>query len=419
MSLTATLPASPGVTAFDLLTAPLPAPRDPGAPLRLLDITKYFGPDTGGIRTYLVAKAEWLASQAGISGVLVIPGPADAVIDDAGRRYEIQGPRMPGQRTYRWLLNVAKLRRIILHERPTLIEIGSALLVPSITRRANRAWGAPMVWFYHTHLPRIVNPAGALGSWPRRLIERLAWWHVRHTAAHCRATFAASETIARELESHGVAQVRRVRLGVDLDLFNPARRQRAPAVRARLGVPDGPLAVFAGRFTPEKQLATVLAAWPVVHARTGATLVLMGHGPIEADLRVRHPHPGILWQPFETDRSLVADVLAAADLYVAPGPAETFGLSALEALASGTPILSVDSGGAAELVARSGAGRRYAPGDATECATQAMALLPLEAENLRSLARQYAETRHAWPVVLADLAAEYRMVSERPAVVTA
>jgi alpha-1,6-mannosyltransferase len=181
-------------------------------------------------------------------------------------------------------------------------------------------------------------------------------------------------------------------------------------------VPDGALAVFAGRFTPEKRLETVLSAWPAVHASTGASLVLMGHGPIEEALRARHGHPGIVWHPFETDRSRVADVLAAADLYVAPGPAETFGLAALEALASGTPILSVDRGGAAELARKSGAGRCYQLGDVLDCAAQAVALI--QAAPLRAEARHCAEARYAWPVVLADLFAQYRAVIEPEARVT-
>ncbi|MEP6473566.1 MAG: glycosyltransferase, partial [Gemmatimonadota bacterium] len=313
-----------------------------------------------------------------------------------------------------WLLDTRKLRRILEHERPTLIELGSSLLVPAVTRWASRGLDIPTVWFYHTHLPRIVNPAGSHGPVWRRIVEQLAWWHVRRTAAASSATFAASETIAAELERHGVHSVRRVRLGVDLDRFHPDRRIRTAELRRRMQLPAGPLAVFAGRFTPEKQLETVLAAWDQVRARTGAALVLLGHGPIEPSLRSRFSQDGIFWRSFETDRSRVADLLAAADCYIAPGPSETFGLSALEALASGTPVLSVDTGGTAELVANSGAGRLYQLGDVAGCVAQAVELLGGAAASLRIQARAYAESRHAWPVVLADLLDQYRGVLSAP-----
>jgi alpha-1,6-mannosyltransferase len=397
------------VPAFDLLTAELPAPLGSAASLRLLDITKYFGPDTGGIRTYLLAKADWLAGHPEVAQVLVVPGETDALADGVGRIYRIHGPRMPGQRTYRWLLDSRKLRRILRHERPSLVEIGSALAVPFVTRRANRGLDIPLIWFYHTHLPRIVNPAAQDGTLWRRLVERILWWHVRRTSAGCRATLAASETIARELEQKGVSGVRRVRLGVDLQCFHPDRRADRELVRARLDLPPGPIVVYAGRFTPEKRLETALEAWPSIRRVTGASLVLAGHGPDEERLRARYRHDGIHWQPFEPARPRMADLLAAADCYLAPGPAETFGLAALEALACGTPVLSVDRGGAAELVQRSGAGHLYPVGDSAACAREATALLA-ESAQLRPKARAYAEARHAWPDVLTELLQLYRAI---------
>jgi alpha-1,6-mannosyltransferase len=397
------------VPAIDLLTAELPAPLGSAAALRLLDITKYFGPDTGGIRTYLLAKAEWLAGQPEVAQVLVVPGEADGLADGTGRTYRVRGPRMPGQRTYRWLLDSRKLRRILRHERPSLIEIGSALAVPFVTRRANRGLDIPLIWFYHTHLPRIVNPAAARGPLWRRLAERAVWWHVRRISAGCRATLAASESIARELELHGASGVRRIRLGVDLHCFHPDRRAARELLRERLNLPPGPIVVYAGRYTPEKRLDTALEAWPAIRRDAGASLLLVGHGPEEDRLRARHRDAGIHWLPFEPVRYRMAELLAAADGYLAPGPAETFGLAALEALACGTPVLSVSTGGAAELAQRSGAGRLYPVDDSAACAREASALLA-ESADLRPKARAYAEARHAWPDVLAELLQFYRDV---------
>ena len=72
----------------------------------------------------------------------------------------------------------------------------------------------------------------------------------------------------------------------------------------------------------------------------------------------------MFWLPFERNRDRLADLLAAVDVYVAPCSLETFGLSALEALASGTPLLTADRGGVAETATRSGAGQLFHSGDA-------------------------------------------------------
>ncbi|HUF36286.1 MAG TPA: glycosyltransferase, partial [Gemmatimonadales bacterium] len=107
-----------------------------------------------------------------------------------------------------------------------------------------------------------------------------------------------------------------------------------------------------------------------------------------------------IWLAYERDRDRLADLYGAADLYVAPGPAETFGLSAMEALASGVPILSVDQGGVAEAVRRSGAGRLYAAGDPAHFIEVAGGLLEGDLGALGATGRRYAEAHHAWDRVL-------------------
>jgi alpha-1,6-mannosyltransferase len=57
----------------------LPPPLRPDASLHVLDITKYFGSTTGGIRTYLMEKSAWVGRQPSLRQTLVVPGEADGV----------------------------------------------------------------------------------------------------------------------------------------------------------------------------------------------------------------------------------------------------------------------------------------------------------------------------------------------------
>ena len=144
-------------------------------------------------------------------------------------------------------------------------------------------------------------------------------------------------------------------------------------------------------------------------------LIALGKDPVVI-MRDRVPHayrslPGadrVVWLPFERDRSALADLVAAADLYVAPGPAETFGLAALEALASGIPVLTVASGGVPELVERSGAGATYPIADAAGLASAAIRLLGTDLLALGALGRAYAVREHAWPRVFDRIFDVYR-----------
>ena len=96
--------------------------------------------------------------------------------------------------------------------------------------------------------------------------------------------------------------------------------------------------IFVGRFAREKALELLLAAWPEIRSRTGARLLLVGDGPLRRSLlhALRHDRHGgtVHWVPFTSDRAKLAALLASADLFISAGTAETYGLAALEALAS-------------------------------------------------------------------------------------
>jgi alpha-1,6-mannosyltransferase len=271
----------------------------------------------------------------------------------------------------------------------------------------------PAVWLYHSNFPRINAPRPRSAAWARLTASALAWRYVRRLVGLVDATFAPCRAVARELESAGVDTVVHVPLGVDLERFNPSRRARAAESRRRFGLPEGPLALYVGRLAAEKDLNLLLDGWLDVERRTGARLALVGAGPAAGSLRRSKGGSRAVWLPYERDRDLLADLYGAADLVVAPGSAETFGLAALEALASGVPVLSADRGGVAETVACSGAGRLYASGDVAHLTEQAIALLGEDLPALGRIGRRYAEEHHGWDAVLARLFQTYRRVLAR------
>ena len=153
-----------------------------------------------------------------------------------------------------------------------------------------------------------------------------------------------------------------------------------------------------------------LARLPAIDA-TGAQLVVVGAGAHEHALRRRSSSSRIRWISYLEDRAMIASLHAAADVYVSPGEVETFGLAALEALASGTPVLSANAGGLAELVDRSGGGALFAPGDARDFAANCISLLGNNRRALGLRARTWAEQEHDWTHVFDRLFTLYRDVA--------
>ncbi|HEU4631278.1 MAG TPA: glycosyltransferase [Gemmatimonadaceae bacterium] len=385
---------------------PLPPPLRPGAALGVLDVTKWFGPSTGGVRTYLLEKAAYVTRDPRLRQVLVVPGARDLVADaDGVRCYQLRSPPVPGQAPYRLLLRGGALRRVAGHERPHLIEAGSPLLVPWMAARAARALGVPLVGFHHGLLPHGMRSHAARAA---------AWRYLRRLDHLFAVTLVGSDFAAAELRAAGITRTVRAPLGVDLDRFHPDRRLRARAVRRAHGLPeDAPLVGFVGRFAGEKRLELAVGAWPAVARRSCAVLVLVGDGPRRARLERLAAGVPVRFLPFQRDRDAVADLIASFDLLLSAGEIETFGLAALEAMACGTPVLSADRGGVAELVQRSGAGRTFAAGSAAALADEACALLREDLAALGRAGRAYAEREHAWEVAFGRIFAIYAEVAGR------
>lgn len=412
------LPAIARTARVELGRAPLPPIDRPHAELTILDVTKWFGETSGGVRTYLTEKARYVSEREGLRQVLVVPGPFDGyALGDGVRTYRLQGPRIPTQTAYRFLFATRSTRRIVEHERPDVIEVGSPFFVPWVTAIAARRLQAPMVAFHHTSLAGL--PASLAMPEPfARLARAGAAGYLRRLNRLFRTTMVASDYAAGELRRMGIERVSRVALGVDLAHFHPVRRAARDHTRRRFGLPvDRPVALYIGRLAPEKSLEVVLDAWSEVARQSGARLVIVGAGASERALRARmraqSGDADVTWLPFVADREMVARLHACADVYVSPGAVETFGLSALEALASGVPVVSAAHGGGWELVQQSKAGVGYEPGSSGDATRALLDALTSDGGVRGALGRAYAEREHGWNTVLDRLFAVYREVLHR------
>lgn len=404
-----------GTPPIDIGRDLLPPRLRPDSSLAVQDITEWFGDTSGGIRTYLLQKAQYVAARPWLRQVLTVPGACDSITEQDGvRMYRLQGPPIPRQKPYRFMLATRSVAKIVRHEQPDIIEIGSPFIVPWVVRHATRALDVPLVCFYHSNLPRMFAPRAHQSNRAQRLAQRIvyraSWRYMRRLDQLFPLTIVTSDFSANDLANEGITRIAKVPLGVDLERFHPSRRELQAETRARYGLPNGPLAGFVGRFASEKELSVVLDGWAEVERRTGARLTLVGAGPMEHALRT-HPYGArVTFVPFQPDRDALADLLASFDVYIAPGRIETFGLSSLEALASGTPVLSANEGGVTEQVERSGAGRTFVAGDAQSLAAEAETLLGSNLSMLGARGRAYAESEHAWDTVFDRLFDVYRRV---------
>jgi len=111
------------------------------------------------------------------------------------------------------------------------------------------------------------------------------------------------------------------------------------------------LLVHCGRMSREKHPARSIEALNVLLQRgVNARLVYVGIGPLFKKLREEAKDLPVTFLGYIADRNRLADILASADVSLAPGPIETFCLAALESLASGTPVVASSTSAVGEFL---------------------------------------------------------------------
>ncbi|MDO8598943.1 MAG: glycosyltransferase [bacterium] len=130
--------------------------------------------------------------------------------------------------------------------------------------------------------------------------------------------------------------------GVDLERFHPSERR--PSDRTRF--------IGIGRFVPQKGFDVLIDAFAVLRSTLPrASLMLVGNGPqhthLEAQIRAYHLEDRVQLLGLRRD---IADLLTTADIAVVPSRWEGFGLAALEASASGLPVIASAVGGLREVI---------------------------------------------------------------------
>jgi glycosyltransferase involved in cell wall biosynthesis len=247
-------------------------------------------------------------------------------------------------------------------------------------------------------VPVVLRPSGtgATGdvAWQQRSLHgRL----VRRRCQNADALVAVSPQMHDELVGVGYAEqkVRLIPGGVPVSevAYDPAATQEFRG-RLALGECDGPLAVYVGRFSAEKGLADLIAAWKRVVAREpSARLALVGQGPMLVSLERQVRAKGLFSHVrFCGPTDDPEPFLRAADLFVLPSHHEGMSNALMEAMALGLPAVVSDIPGN-RAVAADTESALFVPAGRPE--PLAGALLDLMADPARRRALGQAARRHA------------------------
>jgi alpha-1,6-mannosyltransferase len=370
-----------------------PEPARASGPRLFCDLTQSWSDVGGGVRTYLLHKRRHILESTPHSHLMIIPGPRDEVIEEERAvTVSIASPHVPGSPHYRLMLRNRAVRAALERFRPDLIECQDAYNLPwaAIAHR-RRHPDTALIAAYMTDFPTVYveRPlsrfltravAGVLG--------RICYSYCGMLYRRFDSVFSLSENGgAAKLRSLGVAPVEVVPLGVELGEFGPERRDLR--LRAKLGLTDEqPLLIYVGRLDGEKKPDVVVEAFRRLPEALGAKLVLLGEGPLKAEIAAigdkRIVMPG-----YVKGRPELARWLATADVYVSAMADETFGVSIVEAQASGLPVVGVAAGAMIDRVTDA-TGRLGPVGDPSVMAANILKVWNSDRAEIREAARANA-----------------------------
>jgi phosphatidylinositol alpha-mannosyltransferase len=175
--------------------------------------------------------------------------------------------------------------------------------------------------------------------------------------------------------------------------------------------------VFIGRHDPRKGLSVLLAAWPAIHARTGARLRVVGADPLAVRLlltRGRVADSGIDVLGFLSQEDLTAELLRAKVLVAPSVGMESFGMVLTRAFACAVPVVASDIPGYRDVMTDD-TGLLVPPGE--PAAIEDAVARVLENEELRQRlgtgARRRAVEHYSWDAIAARLSEIYELVLQR------
>ncbi len=370
--------------------------------MRIGIVTEYYAPSVGGIQEHVrhfAREARRLGNEVTVltsampdvrEGRDAAPDPDDPQVIRIGRSFPIYNNGGVGRVTAGPGVSTA-VRDGLEAGRFDVVHV-HAPLTPVLPLLAIHHARAPLVGTFHTNF----NPGPMF-----RLAGRLLQQYLDRLDA----VLAVSHACVTALRGGLRASFRIVPNGVDVEQFG--RGRRLPQFD------DGKLNVlWVGRVEHRNGLDRMLAAFHEARRQIDARLIVVGDGPLLPRYRARVP-PEIAGDVVFAGRILDErpDYYASAHVYCAPTRIASFGVTLLEAMAAGVPVLASDIDGFREVL-RHGAGGELVPPDDTSAWARAIVRIARD----RGLAAAYAAEgrrtarRYDWRVVAREVLAVYRSI---------
>lgn len=384
--------------------------------MRIVDVSAFYAPQGGGVRTYVEAKLK-AAPYFGHEMVVIVPGERDEVVERGPGAIlaSLASPKLPVDRRYRYFDDERALHRLLDAWQPDHVEASSPWSSATMVGRWQGSATRSLVMHADPLAAYAYRWLGGIAS--IETIDRwfgLFWNHLRGLGQLFDTVVCANGHLTKRLRDGGLPGAETVPMGVEPRLFSPSRRspELRSAALASLGLdPDSILLLGVGRFSAEKRWDMVIRAAGAAARQVPVGLSLVGDGLARRKLeQAAQSFSNVAVMPHLADRGELARLLASADALVHGCEAETFCMVAAEARASGIPLIVPDRGAALDQRV-TGAGAVYSAGNRRSLEQAIVNFVARGAELQRAAAARACQAR-TMDEHFADLFSRYRALAQ-------
>ncbi len=365
--------------------------------MKVAIVTESFLPQINGVTNSVLRVLEFLEGQ-GHQAMVIAPESDGGPIEYHGARIK-RVPALPLHSLFPIGLPVAvpsrKLEYLIDGFAPDVMHLASPFALGGYSARIARRLGLPSLSIYQTDLAGFARHYGLniAHNSLRKIVGRI------HNSTN--RTLAPSRAACTDLREQGVPNVHLWRRGVDTSLFHPSKRDET--LRNSWGAKGKFIVGYVGRLANEKRISDLA----ILDRDPRIQLVIVGDGP--AREKLHRELPDALFTGFKSGEDLGA-AYASFDLFIHPGPNETFCQSVQEALASGIPCIVPTTGGPADLVTTGATGYVIDTSNPSKLLSSVEHFMERKDRiDISHMARDSVETR-TWSAINQQLISHYKSV---------
>jgi phosphatidylinositol alpha 1,6-mannosyltransferase len=289
---------------------------------------------------------------------------------------------------------------------PDIVHISTPDIVGRAFLLHARKKNIPVASAFHTDFPSYFSYY-SLGFAVKYAWKYLTWFYNNGNIV-----LAPNESVRLKLANYNIRNIEIWSRGVDKELFDPLRRSEK--IRSRWNAVGRSVIVYAGRFVLYKDIEVVMKVYDRFMQGEYAgrvRFVMIGSGPEEEEMKRRMPEA--FFTGYLTGEELT-EAYASGDIFLFPSTTEAFCNVALEALASGLPVVVSDVGGCCDIADRSAGGIVVSQGSVCDFYSKCLELIgdSLLYRELRACGLAYAETQ-SWSSVNGFVIERYLAMVER------